>query len=244
MLKNVLLVLRTNLAATNYTAEELILNLRYAFAERTSPLFGTYFSAGSRYPVLYAKGVDGVMAIGGTYIRYAQASGAAAWTKHIARIGLERWLVEGGKVWSDAPLPLGKLFAGPGLRNDNQRIYIFGGLQTAYPYDFYSDAFVSWSWRHDFDWNFYRASLTKSISSRPGLALVYNGLWGTLDNAGVHHDVAFSVPSSGYHEAGVMLHDLLRLQYFNLYYIGFSAGYFHRIGEGDGVVVFGAGVLL
>ncbi len=215
-------------SASAYTADEASLRLRYAFAERSAPLFGRYLSTGSRFPILYAKATYGMMNIGGSQLSYVQATGALSWQKHIARIGQERWLLEGGKLWSDAPLPSGKLFAAPGLRNDNSHLYIFGGLQTVYLYSFYTDAFVFGAWRHDFDWRFYKAQFGKG-GSMPGLSLAYNGYWGTLAHPAAQSGIAFSVPSGGYHEGGVLVRDIIRIQYLHLYYIGLTAAYFYPL---------------
>ena len=232
-----------------YSTNELSLGIRYAFAERSAPLFGRYLSTGSKYPIVYAKVTQGQMDIGGRQISYTQGLAAIAWQKHIARIGTERWLVEGGKSISTVPLPLGKLFAGAGLRNDSYHLFLFGGLQTIYPYTYFSDAFLSWSWRHDFDWKLYDVHLGSQFSSAPGLALVYNGLWGDMEHSGVHNQVAFSIPRSGYHEGGVLVQNMLRLQYMQLYYIGLTLGYFYPINMGDikpdaGTYVIGASISL
>jgi hypothetical protein len=216
-------------SAGAYATSELSLSLRYAFAERSAPLFGKYLSTGGKYPILYVKATQGMLDIAAHRINYTQALAAISWQKHIARIGAERWLLQGGKSFSSAPLPLGRLFAGPGVRNDRYHLFIFGGLQTLYPYTYFSDAFLSWSWRHDFDWKLYHARISSDFSSMPGIALIYNGLWGNMANREVHNAFFFDVPDAGYHEAGVMVHNLIRVRYMNLYYIGLSAGYFHPL---------------
>jgi hypothetical protein len=233
--------------ASDYSTDEVSLRLRYAFAERSAPMFGRYFSTSSDYPICYAKAKYGVLDMAGQKNNYIQAIGAVAWQKHIARIGLERWLLVGGKLWSDDPLPLGKLFAGPGVRADKTHLYIFGGLQTVYPYNYYTDAFVYGSWKHDFDWRMYKLEFGTSASSMPGVSLVYNGMWGKLSNASAHQHVAFSVPDAGYHEGGVMVRDILRVKYFGLAYIGLSAGYFYPLqaaGADPGVYVLGLSLSL
>ena len=106
---------------------------------------------------------------------------------------------------------------------------MYGGLQTVYPYTYFSDAFLSWSWRHDFDWKLYRVSFSDDFSSTPGVALVYNGLWGTMSDPEVHQQFPFKVPDAGYHEGGILVHDLLRLKYMQLYYFGLTLGYFQPL---------------
>lgn len=233
--------------ARDYTANEASVQLRYAFAERSAPMFGKYFTTGSAYPILYAKGTYGMLDIGSTQVNYSGLLGAIAWQKHIAQVGTEHWLIEGGKLWSDAPLPLGKLFAAPGIRHDKSHLYLFGGLQTVYPYAFYSDAFVFASWRHDFDWRFYKLQFGQTGGSMPGLCLVYNGLLGSLSNPAVQNTFSFAAPDTGYQEAGFLVRDLVRLQYMHLYYLGLNAGYFHPLqpsGRDGGTFVLGLNVSL
>ncbi len=234
--------------ATGYVTNEVSLNVRFAFAERSAPVFGKYFSTGSKYPVLYAKATQGFMDIDTRNISYTQALVGMAWQKHLSRFGKERWQIQAGKSFSSMPLPIGKLFAGAGLRNDRYHLSMFGGLQTVYPYTYYSDAFLSWSWRHDFDWRLYRVNFSSDFSSTPGIALVYNGLWGTLDNPEVHGQFVFSVPDKGFHEGGILVHNLLRLKYMQLYYFGLTVGYFTPLNSSwdgkEGTYVIGGSVSL
>jgi hypothetical protein len=101
-----------------FNTREASLGLRYAFAERTAPLFGTYISLGSKYPIWYARVTAGILQSGNMNTNYTQALTAIAWQKHINRIGNEHLLLEAGKSWSNEPLPLSKLFAGNGAKYD------------------------------------------------------------------------------------------------------------------------------
>ncbi len=106
-----------------FTTTEASLSLRYAYAERTAPLFNNYYSLGSRYPIWYAKITTGVLQTGNLQTTYSQALTAVAWQKHVNRIGNEHFLIEGGKSWSNNPLPLSKLFAGSGYKYDVRAAY-------------------------------------------------------------------------------------------------------------------------
>jgi hypothetical protein len=211
--------------ARNYTVSEASLRLRYAFGERRAPLLGKYFSSGSPYPVVYAGLAAGNTEIAGRSIGYLRTGVAIAWQKHIARIGDERWQLEAGKLWSDAPLPLGQLFAARGIRHEKYPLYLFGGLQTLSPYSYFMDAFLSIAWRHDFDWRFYRANFG-SFGSMPGLSLAWNAVWGRLSHASAQQMVEANAPAGCYHEGGILLRDALRMRYLNLCYIGLVGGYF------------------
>lgn len=217
---------------TQFTAQEASLNLRYAYAERTAPFFGTYYSLGSRYPVLYGKFTAGQLSTGNIQQQYMQAVSALTWQKHINRLGNEQFLVQAAKTWSNNALPISKLFAGNGFRYNDKMglsLYAFGGLMSIYPYDYYSDAFVQFIYRHDFDWKLYKLANARSpISSAPNIALQYGLLYGEMSKRDAHQYMAFNVPNNGYHEAGIMLNNLLRMR-SNTYYFCFNLGYFSGI---------------
>ena len=233
---------------TTFTATEATLSFRYAFAERTAPFYGYYSSLGTRYPTWYGKVTTGMLQSGTLNIPYTQAVTAIAWHKHINRVGLENFLLEGGKSWSNGTLPLSKLFAGNGFRYDNSGIYTFGGMMTILPYQFYTDQFINFIFRHDFDWKLFTYSNpNKSFSSAPNICLQYNMLYGTLQHPELQRDVIFSVPDNAYHEVGLLLNSLVRYRYLNLYYLTINVGYFYHVaqptpGTQNGRLVIGLGV--
>jgi len=233
-----------------FNAQEAILNLRYAFAERRAPVFGYYNSLGSKYPIWYGRVTMGNLTSGNMQTSYTQAVSGVLWNKHVNRLGYEHFLIEGGKSWSDNPLPISKLFAGNGYSYDSRSsLYGFGGLLTMTPYAYYSDQFVTVSFRHDFDWKLYKLEKTDGqVSSAPNICLGYNMLYGTLSHPEVHTKVAFGVPDNAYHETGLMLNNLVRIKYFDLYYLTFNVGYYYHITPSfdfkNGRIVYGLGVEL
>jgi hypothetical protein len=231
----------------SFEVKELALNLRYAYAERMSPMLGKYYSAGSKYPILYSKIRLGE--VKNDHNQYIHAVAALKWQKHINRWGNEQFLLMGGAVISKKPLSLGKLFAGNGFQLDDKAFYVFGGMQTMLPYQYYSDRFINFYWNHDFDFRFYKLKITRTFSSAPSLGIGYNVLWGKLKDQSAHQFVQFAVPDPAYHEAGMMLNKLLRMKFMGLYYLDLNAGYFYHLkGEfnhrENGRFVFGLGVEL
>lgn len=219
---------------TTFTAREASVGFRYAYAERTAPFFGYYYSLGSKYPIWYGKLTTGTLESGSMQTKYSQAVAAVSWHKHINRLGFEHLLVQGGKSWSDHTLPLSKLFAGNGFRYDTRNggpsLYSFGGIMTMYPFGYYTDQFVSMVFRHDLDWKLYKLESRQSkASSAPNICLQYNVLYGTLANRAAQQYLDFSVPDDSYQEAGLLLNNLLRLRYANLYYLCMNAGYFYHL---------------
>jgi hypothetical protein len=227
---------------TEFQTKELVLSLRYAYAERMAPLFGKYVSNGSKYPVLYTRIRFGE--IKNDNNKYIHAVAAAKWQKHINHLGNEQFLLMAGGVFSKDPAPLSKLFAGNGFRTEDQSFYVFGGMQTMLPYQYYSDRFINFHWKNDFDFKFYRLRITRALSSSPTLGVGYNVLWGTLKHAEAHKLVQFSVPDPAYHETGLMLNRLVRMKFVGMMYCNFNAGYYYHLDgpfdhRQNGRVVFG-----
>ncbi|XZF16063.1 DUF5686 family protein [Chitinophagaceae bacterium MMS25-I14] len=212
-----------------FTAKEVSLGLRYAYAERTAPLFNRYISTGSKFPILYARVTTGSIENGSWQTSYTQTLAAVSWQKHLNRIGNERILVTAGKSWSDQPLPLSKLFAANGFLADKSALYSFGGMLTMHPYDYYTDQFVNIYWKHDFDWKLYRLqSKNFAFSSAPFLGLGHNILYGTLQHPEAQQLVKILVPDNAYHETGVMLNSIVRYNYLGVYYLTLNFGYFYH----------------
>ena len=213
-------------AYQRFNIHEASLNLRYAYGETTSPVFGRYYTTGSRYPTVYGRLVIGK--INDPAVNYVQAVGAIKWQKNINRFGLERFQITGAVSFLDKTLPISKLFAGNGFAGKGNSFYVFGGMQTISPYEYYSDRFVNFYWMHDFTFRFYHTKISKSWSSAPRPSIGYNVLWGSMKNKNQHQFVAFKVPDKPYHECGVMINGLLRLNFLGIGYASVNSGYFYH----------------
>jgi len=101
------------------------------------------------------------------------------------------------------------------------------------------------------DWKLYKLESPRyDLSSAPNIALQYGVLYGGLRNAAAHQSIDIMVPSKGYHEAGLLLNNLIRLR-FSSYYQTFNIGYFYPLStsgpvdlEKKGKIVIGASIEL
>lgn len=210
---------------TDFNVREVSLNLRYAHGERRVPVFQHYANAGTTNPVVYFKLTGGTIYQGDRYSsNYLQALAAVKWTKHWAGLGNENFFLMAGGILNNEPLPLSKLFAGRGFRNKDLPLYSFGSFVTMRPYDVYTDRFVSLNWKHDFDWHLYNLGNV----SRPYISLAHSFMIGSLADRQVQQGVDFSVPVKGYHESGILLNDLVKINYLNIAYLNLHAGYFYH----------------
>ncbi|RYD51430.1 MAG: hypothetical protein EOP52_10580 [Sphingobacteriales bacterium] len=208
------------------SVKEATLRLRYAFGEKRAYSFGTYLPISTKYPILYASVTAGTLSPqqpepGIPENRYLQLIGGIQFQKHINRLGTSHLLLIGGDNISDAPLPISRLFAARGYRLGNFAAFSFGNFYTLRPYDLYNDAFISLHFRHQFDFHFYKTSF-----SYPSLSVGYSGIYGEALNYSLHEGIEFHDAAGGYHEAGLALHDLLRLKVYGLAYAGVHAGYY------------------
>lgn len=210
----------------HFDVSEASLSLRYAPGEKRAPAFGLYKPVvNPAIPKFYLRITAGNIRSGEGYASdYLQAVAAVRWTKHVNRIGRESLLLTSGVLLSSEDVPISKTFAGKGYLNPDYPLYSFGGFSTMRPYDYYSDRFVSFNWKHDFDWKLFNLKGW----SRPYISIAHNLLYGEMKNRGVHREIAFSVPDNAYHESGVILNDLLKLSYYNLAYINIHGGYFYH----------------
>ena len=231
------------ITATRFEAQKATLRLRWAYGENRALSMGRYYGIGTKYPVLYANisagNIRNIAADGSstTTTPFAQVLAGVQWEGHVNRWGKEQLFILGGKTFSSAPLPLSYLFAGNGYRLSTLAFYSFGAFYTLRPYEVYSSSFASIHYRHQFDFKFY-----KRPRSAPSLAVGANYMLGKLDQPEGHQNVSFFTPNTGYGEAGLALHDLLKLNYLNLAYLNVHAGYYVPL-QGSEILKRGAAVV-
>jgi hypothetical protein len=220
-----------------FESKQVALNLRYAWGERTAPVYGRYASmVDSRYPILYAGITRGTIV--DPSIAYTQLTAGISFKRHINRFGEENILLLGGRSFSNSALPVQKLFSGNAFSSSG---YFFGSMQTMPAGQYFSDQFINAYWLHQFDFRFYTLNMQKKkLVSAPSPALGYNMLWGTLKNINAHSLLTIKVAEPAYHEAGFIINNILKAKIFGIGYIKLNAGYFHQLSKNNnGKFVFG-----
>jgi hypothetical protein len=199
--------------------EELRLRFRYA-AFRRNPLFGDApLDLRTRWPVLelvYSHGLDGDVNLRPPWQR---VTGSLSQELEIPGLGRCIWRVEAGMAGGD--LPLSRLFtvvAPP----DNAFGYLFipGAFLTAQDLFLY-DRFVNVFWRQDLGYRLWNHRL-----SRPRPALAHQSSFGSLNRPEAHTGLPFRTPPRGFHESGLILAELLRLNYVNVADLTLGAAFF------------------
>ena len=203
--------------------KEASLGFRYAYGEKRAPIFGYYFPIETKYPIVYFRTSLGTLAAGKDYsTTYLRSLVAVRYAKHFRRWGNDAFQLEAGMIRSleNMPLPRAFLLASKGFRREGRNFYAQGGFLTMRPFDFYSNSYISFFYKHDMD-----KFLWQLKFSRPFISLAHNMVFGHLGNesqiaAGV------STNAGSYHETGFILNQLLQKKVFHSFYLNVNAGVF------------------
>jgi len=207
---------------SDFRVSEAGIGLRYAYGEKRAPVFGYYFSVATKYPIVYLRTAYGTINSANDYsVSYLRMLFAVNFRKHINRWGHDNWRLEAGFIHAFNGMPLSRSFllASKGFKRDGINYYAWGGFLTMRPYDYYSDAYVSLLYKHDFD-----KYLWQSKFSKPFVSVIHNFMFGSLTNANKAATLGIKAPVSGYHESGILFNQLLQRDLFHSFYIYLNAG--------------------
>jgi hypothetical protein len=204
--------------------DEVSLGIRYAYAEKRIPMLDYYTTYETKYPVVYFRAGLGEISSGKYSARYTRVLTAITYNHHINRWGNDQYRIEAGSVQTDnqQPLPLSVLLAGNGIRMKGFNYYRYGGFITMRPYEYFTDKYVSFLYKHDFDrylWN------TKF--SKPSVSIAHNLVYGKLNSINKKANPMVRSFEKGYHETGLIINNLIKkdLRFAD---IGISVGAFHH----------------
>lgn len=208
-----------------FTISEASIGLRYAYGEKRVPLFGQYFSAATKYPIVYLRSAAGKIAAGDYSSTYMRVVTGLSFTKRINRWGNDNLRLEAGFIHSfnDRPLSRSFLLAAKGFRRDGLNYYAWGGFLTIRPYDYYNDQYFSVLYKHDFDKYLWHLKFSK-----PFVSVAHNLLYGNLKKETRLANEGIATAANGHHESGVILNQLIQVNYFNASYIYLNAGAFYH----------------
>ena len=210
---------------TSYNVKEGGIAVKYAYGERRIPVFGYYIPYETKYPVAYLRIDAGNISADSYSANYIRSLAAITWTKHFNRWGNDKFQLEAGAIYSfnNQPLSRSFLLAGKGFNNNIFNYYAWGGFQTMHPYDYFSDRYASLFYRHDFD-----KFLWQLKFSKPFISIAHNMMFGGLTNENVSANAGIASPVNGYQESGLLLNQLLALNYVHLANIYFNTGVFYH----------------
>ncbi|MFL5765863.1 MAG: DUF5686 family protein [Bacteroidia bacterium] len=208
----------------DFKSTELRLKGRYAYKEKLIQSFGQLLSDGSKYPVVYFGIVQAVRTPATGYYDYTKASVGIEKDVLVKNLGRTHLLLEGGWMKGDAPYPY--LFNGNGssIKKDSY-LYIENTFQTMGLYEFLSDRYANIFFSHNFG-----SLLFKRPKFQPQLEIFSSAGWGSLAHPEQHTNLDFKTMEKGFYESGMMINNIVRVNYYNVVYLGFGGGAFMRYG--------------
>lgn len=206
-----------------FKSTEIRLSGRYAYQEKLIQSFGQLLSDGSNYPVLYFSYIKGFKTPGYGDYDYDKLSVGIEKSFLIRNAGKTKVLAEGGFVSGQVPYPY--LFNGNGSYTKDGYIFVENTFQTMGLYEFVSDRYASIFISHHF-----AAPLFKREKSQPRLVLCTAAGYGSLGNNARHYGLGFKTMEKGFYESGILINDVIRANYLDLFYLGLGGGVFMRYG--------------
>ena len=212
--------------AKNFNFTELTTYIKYVFNEQNPSLMaGSGANETNRIPVFevgYTRGTDKILRGGYNYEKWLFAIHQSI---PIRRLGRATWRIEGGKVTGN--VPFSKLFtlnqSGGGGASV---IALANTFQTLKDSIWLSDKFINVYFSQSFGNILYR-----SKRSSPQLSLVQNMAYGQLSNPEAHQGITFQTPRKPLFESGLILDNLLTLNYLNFANFGIGGAFYYRWGN-------------
>lgn len=212
---------------TPFKATALRMHLRYAYGQKYIGFLGTKLpDEDSRYPILslsYSKGIKGLW---GGALAYDKLLASIAYKPKLRLLGESQIVLEGGMINGEVEVPLPYLFYSSGIGRDFQWLSLTRVFQTMDFYEFLSDQFLHFFFRHDFGKLLFR---TKWL--QPSIAVEHNMGVGRLGTEVPTTDaVHFKTLENPYLEAGLVIDNIIRINYLNVAWIGVGLGGYYRYG--------------
>jgi len=206
-----------------FRSTEVRITGRYAYKEKLVQAFGQLISSGSKYPIIHFAYRSGFKTPGyGDYSFHTFSAGIEK-TFLIKNAGKINVLLEGGKVEGNVPYPY--LFNGNGSFTKNGYLYVQHTFQAMGLYEFLSDRYVNLFLSHNFG-----SLLFKDEKHQPEFVVFTSIGYGTLQDSSRHKQITFKTMEKGYYESGLMVNNIIKVNYLNLFYFGLGGGVFMRYG--------------
>jgi hypothetical protein len=206
----------------HYQFLEFKISVRYAFKEIIIESLDQKITLGSEYPVLYFSYTHGLnKENSGTYDFNKYEFGLYKKMRHRI-LGTTELRLESGIV--DRDIPYSGLFSGRASYNKSIPLVVEKSFHTMRFNEFLSDRYVSLFFSQDIGNLFIRKKYSK-----PVFTLVHNMGLGDMKSPQNHY-FSFSKMDLGYYESGMIIDQLLRLNFLNLGYLGYGIGVFYRYG--------------
>ncbi len=203
---------------SNFT--EVFLSARINF-NSTKQKFFDYDNATYKYPVFFINYFKGIKWINGDY-NYDRLNITIDYGLFIERLGRENFHLSISKIFAKTNIPYYKLISGYGALINDMPIYVKNNFQTIFPYEFIQSESVVLHFRHHFIKPVFYSKISEPIFS-----LTQSVGYGKLS---APFNYSFKTFKKGYFETGVIINNIVKVNYVNFAYIGMGAGVFYHYG--------------
>lgn len=202
----------------SYIFSEFNMTLRFAFREKILQTNRSRISLGTKYPELwfrFAQAFDGFLDGQYAYRRYDFKMQHSAYFRFFGKTSL---LLRAGLI--DSPLPYFQLYSGFG-NYGKFTVYSPGSFATMGLNEFTADRYAAVFLVHNFG-----KLILRTKRFEPEFVIASHAGFGWLKKQDVtRHSISLQSFAKGYFESGLLVNNLLNLQFFNL-----GAGAFYRYG--------------
>ena len=212
-----------NNPVNNYEVTELGAQIRFSFKEKYIWQLNQKIRIETSWPVLsvgYKKGIKGLY---GGEIDYEKLWAQIDYSYHFPRLGNSSIRLEAGKTWGDVPYSF--LFAGAGGWSSTMPFFVENRFNTMTPDQFANNEIINAYFSHDFGTRLFSTSEWK-----PKIMITQAFGIGNLKNKHLHQDIDLVDMNKGYYESGLVINDIVRVNLFNLLYMGLGGGAFYNYG--------------
>jgi hypothetical protein len=201
-----------------FSFTEASFGFRFAYREKflQTPRYKT--SLGSDHPIVYAQVTKGLKDVAGgafDYMRYDMRVESSFLIREYGKTTLQ---LNAGLVSGDVPYSI--LYNGKGSYERYALMYGNTSFGTMRMNEFLSDRYASLFFSHDLG-----SILFHSEKFRPGLVLISNIGFGTLQHPYHHFNIPIRTMEKGYFESGLLINNLLRSEL-----LGVGVGALYRYG--------------
>ncbi len=215
----------TQIQTRNVTNTEIGLTLRLSSDEKLNRSGHQIYATALPKRLLLIQASQAISALGGQ-LGYSKLHFQYIQSVVVRGLGRTELRLEAAKVWGDASYFY--LFNGNGSSNGSMQILIPQTFQTMGLYEFLSDRYVNLFLSHDFGRLLYRNTFKYS---QPEFSLHHSVGFGSLQSADIHNKIDFKTLQKGYFESGILINNLLRIEYQRTMYFGLGLGVFRRYGH-------------
>jgi hypothetical protein len=208
---------------TNYYADEIQFSAKYAVGEELGTIGNQRVVNNEGNPIINIIYKRGTNLFNKSSFQYNRIEATIDFMAYKGRVGQSNFRLATGFI--DSSLPYGLLFTCEGSKNKNIPLIINNSFQTMSPYEFLSDKYMHLFFSHNFG-----SLLINTKKFKPQFIIVQNAGWGALKNFD-NQGIDFNTKDKIYIESGLIINNILKLNYINMFYINFGVGGFYRYGN-------------